>query len=250
MASRKPSIHVGNVFPSRNYGEFVVTEYVNSSEIKIQFQDGTIVLTNSANIKSGKVRNPNHRSIYGVGYIGQGDFSPSVNRENTKEYNAWRNMFDRCYSEKELAKSPRRRGSNVSEDWHCFQDFAKWCNDQPSWGLKGWALDKDLLIKDNVNYGPDTCCFIPTRLNTIIHITDKTPCVKQLVKGWAVQIREIDGSHKYLGSYNSELEAINVYKYERERIVRTLAELVKEILQPHVYNALITWEAKVWNSYK
>lgn len=243
MAGTRQSIFNGDKFPSQRYGTFEILDYVSSSEIKIAFEDGTELITNSSNVRTGKVRNPNYRSIHGIGFVGQGIYPTSINRQNTKEYNAWRNMFDRCYSEKELLKSPRRIGSQVIEEWHSFQNFARWCNEQPSWGLKDWALDKDLLVKDNVNYGPDVCCFLPIRLNTILHIADGIPCVKQLATCWAVQIRELDGSYGYSGSYASEAEAIIAYKNKREKIVQTLAEQVKESLQPKVYSALISWEA-------
>ena len=33
--------------------------------------------------------------------------------------------------------------------------------------MGGWELDKDILVKGNKIYSPDTCCFVPKEVNTV-----------------------------------------------------------------------------------
>lgn len=46
-----------------------------------------------------------------------------------------------------------------------FSNFLKWFNGNY---IKGYALDKDILIKGNKVYSPETCCFVPYEINTLV----------------------------------------------------------------------------------
>lgn len=60
----------------------------------------------------GHVSNPYDKKIYGVGYIGVGEYKPSNNKKMTKSYIRWSNMMRRCYSSayKNLHKTYKFRG--------------------------------------------------------------------------------------------------------------------------------------------
>jgi hypothetical protein len=103
-------------------------------------------------------------SVYGVGYIGEGAYSPTMSWKMTQEYMEWKNMLQRCYHN-------RKDGNNktylntvvVDEKWHNFQVFAEWFYDSNY--QKGWNLDKDLL-GDGLVYSENTCVFLPTEVNS------------------------------------------------------------------------------------
>lgn len=80
-------------------------------------------------------------------------------------YQAWHGIFLRCYSEDYLFRRPTYIGCSVHPEWHLFSIFKKWMELQP-W--KGAALDKDLLIRGNKVYGPNTCVFVPKALNNFL----------------------------------------------------------------------------------
>lgn len=245
MKNKRQTIFEGDKFTSNNFGEFVICRYVSSGEIYIQFTDSTVVATNSANVRSGKVRNPNHKAIYGRGFVGIGNFQATTGGVNTKEYNAWRNMFNRCYSEYELNRAPYRQGAEVDPVWYNFQVFAAWCHSQPSWGLDNWALDKDLLVHGNINYGPDTCCFLPTQLNTIFRRSEEESHIKLGEKQgtFLATIRDKDSVMRHLGTFDSKEKALEAYKVQRQLVVKQLANIHAEHLRQDVFDKLITWES-------
>lgn len=81
-------------------------------------------------------------------------------------YTKWEHMLERCYSVKYHKKYPTYIGCSVCPEWHYFSKFRSWMENQ-KW--EGLALDKDLLVKGNRVYGPDTCCFIPQAINSLFY---------------------------------------------------------------------------------
>jgi len=80
-------------------------------------------------------------------------------------YETWANMFMRCYSEKYQHNRPSYKNCTVCDEWLVFSVFKSWMKKQ-DW--KGKSLDKDILIKDNKIYSPESCSFVSTKENTIM----------------------------------------------------------------------------------
>lgn len=128
---------------------------------------------------------------------------------HTRSSTLWQNMLARC-------KIPDR-STNLFSD---YQQFAEWCQTQHGYmekELNGnfWALDKDILIPGNKNYSPELCCFIPTRLNTVLSIAGYKTKPSKLPMGvskgkkdgiFRASIR-IEGANKFLGYYETAIEA-------------------------------------------
>ena len=79
-------------------------------------------------------------------------------------YERWRAMLRRCYSSLCHKRQPTYIGCSVCPEWRYFSKFRLWMENQKWEGLE---LDKDLLVKGNQVYSPDTCCFIPKGINCI-----------------------------------------------------------------------------------
>jgi hypothetical protein len=80
-------------------------------------------------------------------------------------YARWVNILTRCYSPSEHKRYPQYIGCSICDEWKLFSTFRKWMVS------KEWAgkhLDKDLLICGNKIYGPDTCVFIPEKINAFL----------------------------------------------------------------------------------
>ena len=108
------------------------------------------------------------RLVYGVGindsnYVTQQ--SVSGRKVICPFFQRWKNMLERCYSKKYLDKHPSYNGCTVCEEWKRFSIFKVWMEKQ-DW--EGKDLDKDTMFIGNKVYSPETCVFIPRRINTIL----------------------------------------------------------------------------------
>ena len=77
-------------------------------------------------------------------------------------YQAWTSMLSRCYSSKLQESYPTYKGCTVSVNWLTFSNFKVWMAAQ-DWEDR--QLDKDLLVKGNKAYSPETCVFISGVVN-------------------------------------------------------------------------------------
>lgn len=121
----------------------------------------------------------NYSTILGVG-INDADYvvkvSPTVGRnaDGTRIrklewvcpfYAVWMGMLARCYSKKNLKRRPSYKGCSVCEEWLRFSKFKTWM-EQQDW--QGKQLDKDLLVRGNKIYSPETCVFVSAEVNGFI----------------------------------------------------------------------------------
>ncbi|MCX8289125.1 hypothetical protein [Enterobacter pseudoroggenkampii] len=162
---------VGDILESSKCGKFAIKEYVNSNRVYIQFLNtGYCKFVSTSAISHGQIKDPYTRSIYGVGYLGEG-VNASVNGRLTREYNLWKNILERCYSEKKLSLFPSYRGCTISERWQNYQNFI---SDIPSLeGYDMWLdpankyqLDKDIKFPGNKIYSVATCKFVSDTENS------------------------------------------------------------------------------------
>jgi hypothetical protein len=153
----------GKILTSNNYGDYKITKYVNRDEVYIKFIDtGYEVIVTTASIRQSNIKDRLKPHSYGIGYMGVG---PYVSRKNTiKElnYSVWLDMLKRCYDEKYLKKQPTYEGCTVVPEWHNFQNFAKWFEENY---IEGMYLDKDIIKEGNKIYGPETCKFVTPQEN-------------------------------------------------------------------------------------
>lgn len=101
--------------------------------------------------------------VYGVG-VNDSDYITEKRKNNWRcpFYLKWKQMLRRCYSLNYHKTKPTYIGCSVCPEWRYFSKFRLWMSTQ-KW--EGMELDKDLLVKGNQVYGPDTCCFIPQAIN-------------------------------------------------------------------------------------
>lgn len=107
------------------------------------------------------------------------------------------NMLKRCYSNN--LEFISYRSCKVCEEWHNYQNFAKWYDENY---IEGYELDKDLLQQDVINkiYSPETCCFLPKHIN--LFLQDKNTTSKGTTNVLGVTISKSSGKPKYRASIN------------------------------------------------
>lgn len=119
------------------------------------------------------------RLVYGVGINDAGyilqireELPPVDGKRNRKLiwrcpfYERWLNMLERCYSTKRQGRNPTYKDCTVCEEWLTFSNFKAWMQEQ-DW--EGNQLDKDLLVRGNTRYSPETCVFVSSLVNTFVN---------------------------------------------------------------------------------
>ena len=243
---------IGKICKSKSSGDFKILKYNDSYNVEIQFlKTGYEMVAQSGHIKSGRVKDSYSPSVYSIGIVGT-KYPAKVNGVLTKEYTLWYNMLQRCYSTTLKKKHPTYEGCVVSDNFKSFEYFYEWCNKQVGFGVGGWQLDKDLLVKGNKVYSENTCVFIPNEVNKIL-TKSTTSRGEYLIgvywcntkKAFVAQVGKNKGKQERLGLFNTELEAYNAYKTAKESFVKEQADKWKDQIDPRAYNALINYEVHI-----
>ena len=167
---------------------------------------------------------------------------------DTDAYKAWLNMIKRCYDAKTLARRPNYTGCQVCDEWLRFSNFQLWYNENCK---PGYQIDKDILIKGNKLYSPETCLGVPSRINALFisarSVRGKYPIgVCRHYKKYEAQINYGSGSVS-LGDYSSPEEAFLVYKRAKERYIKQLAQeyYSSGLITKRVYDALMKYQVEI-----
>ena len=194
-------------------------------------------------------RDPYEPTVYGIGFHGEGEYKPSYKGVHTPASRVWKNMLRRCYCEKYYSSKKTYEGATVCEEWHNYQNFAKWYEEN-CYQIDGDEihLDKDILVKGNKVYSPETCVFVPEPINSLftkrqgrrgdlpigVHLCPKG-------KKYIAQCGS-NGRRVYLGRYDTPEEAFQRYKEFKEQEVKRVAEHYKDLIPQKLYEALQNYE--------
>lgn len=223
----------------------------NSHNLTIQFDDGTII----NNIRKeffdkGIVKNPNYKTLYNVGYIGIGKYhsTDKINPKGTLPYQTWRGMFERCYDSKRHINAPTYKSCKVDPYFHNFQNFAQWY-DENLWSNDCTVLDKDLLVKGNKIYSPNTCSLVDRRLNNMLFSFTKNKGIPIGVsynkKG---NVYEVQCDGEYICRTNNPIKGFYIYKKQKEKNIKQVANEYKSKypnFPEQLYQALINYEVEI-----
>lgn len=197
------------------------------------------------------------RTIYSLGYLGEGDYSPRKDGVKTIQYNYWYDMLRRCYNKKALEKRPTYEDKYVCEEWLNFQNFAKWFDENyyKIGNRDKMCLDKDILNKGNKIYNADNCIFVPERINTLFLKSNakrgKYPIGvsyhKRDNKFYSQCKTLIDGVQKnnFLGYYNTPEKAFEVYKKFKENYIKEVADEYKNVIPVELYKAMYGYVVEI-----
>lgn len=252
MRGMKQNMFVGDRFKNNRGTWATVVDYKHSKAVTVRFEDAYQYegVFSTTDIKKGKFRNPYDRTAYGVGFVGVGPEPVKIDGENNPTYNLWRGMFERCYTPIRRLAVSSYNDCTVNPIWHCFQDFAVWAKNQIGFDLDCRNLDKDILVKNNREYGPDTCCFVPAPVNMLFVRASarrgECPVGVYLAKGKYYSARCKDGNKEvHLGYYKTPQEAFLVYKDYKESVIKNIAEKYKSLIAAHTYEALLNYSVDI-----
>lgn len=253
--------HVGEINTNK-YGEtFKIIKYISYNDVIIEFLNNAhyIKHTRYAEFKNGHLVSPYAKRTFGIGYLGEGKYNftdkNNLNKKghakHTKCYEIWASMLYRCYIERHEHNA--YINCSVCDEWHNYQNFAEWFyknyyivdNEKVS-------LDKDIIIKNNTIYSPDTCCFVPSFINGIFVKREKnkdfdTPIgIEKNIHGnkYSAKIKKYNKIYT-LGSYNTIEDAFNVYKIEKEKYIKEIADKYKDKIPKKVYDAMYNYQVEI-----
>ena len=182
-------------------------------------------------------------TVLDVGYFGTGRFN-----SKSPEYAIWKNMLSRCYYDKH--QQQYNPDAKVCEEWLYYQTFAQWCEEtRPSIEHQ---LDKDL--SGSAIYSPDTCNWLPPKINTLINIKRRKD--SQLPTGvmqqegrntYRVRCSNALGCQKDVGSFGSVEEAVQAYSSYKESVIKELADeyFNKGLITARVRDLLYLFRIKI-----
>jgi hypothetical protein len=220
-----------------------IIKYIDSSDIIVEFQDEHKFKTQCTynNFCRG-ILNPYDQSTFKRGYIGEGKYVTRIGKDTTSNYRAWFSMMERCYSGKDRKYFLSYIGCSMCEEWWNFQTFCKWREDE--WytcGNERMHIDKDILIKGNKVYSPETCLLVPQRINMMF--------IEQPNKYGLPSGISLTQSGKYhaeynavrLGNFTTLEEAINAHDTAKRIHIKEVAVEYKDKIPRKVYDALLNW---------
>lgn len=182
------------------------------------------------------------KKVQGVGCLGFGKYSP---KNHLKAYNIWRGVLRRCYDNKSRSTDSMYKDCSVHTDWHNFQNFAKWFEENY---VEGYSLDKDLILKGNKIYSPDTCCFLPQCLNSIFvnHKSSRNGLIGATKNGnkYSSTVK-IKNKYCYLGNFNLEIEAFNAYKKAKEKSIKSIALEYKNKISQLAFECMMKYQVEI-----
>ena len=183
----------------------------------------------------------------------------------TKEqkYNLKSNMKKRCYNENYHKVRPDYKDCTICDEWlDDKKSFYEWV-DHNFYEIEGEPtaeLDKDILVPGNKIYSPDTCIFVPKRINDLfVHIhgrkknglptgvtySKKTGKYQATVRE-SCETEDSENTKKkkgvQLGYFDTIEEAYEVYKAHKLAEIIYIADCYKDVIPDKLYQAMINWK--------
>lgn len=160
----------------------------------------------------------------------------------------WYNMLSRCYCKKCHKNQPTYKDCIVCDEWLLFSNFKRWFDENY---IEGYDLDKDIIIKGNKVYSPETCCFVPHEINNLLcknkNRRGRYPIGVCLVNNKYKAGLNFNGRTLGLGYFTTLEKAFESYKAAKEKLIKSLAKTYFEnnIINEKTYNALLRYEVEI-----
>lgn len=238
-----------------NFGsKMIITRFNGTRDIDVYFPEFNWIFKKATydNFKIGRIKCPYEKRFYNKGYLGEGKYKVSENRQMTKACHLWIHMLERCYDEQHRYKHQAYADVNVCDEWLNFQNFAKWYYDN-YYEIQGeqMELDKDILHKGNKVYSPDNCIFVPERINILFVKNDKSRgeypigvCYDKKSNKFRSRCNTLD-KRIHLGFFETPEKAFQAYKEFKEKYIKEVAKEYKNKIPNKLYKAMMEYEVEI-----
>lgn len=158
----------------------------------------------------------------------------------------WYNMYNRCYSSKYHERSPQYKDCSMCDEWlDDKEEFYEWVRENYyTVGNEQIDLDKDILVKGNKIYSPDTCIFAPHSINTYFESLTREPIYLPKLNKYKMEIY-LEGKNVNIGYYDTEEEAKKSYIRHKEAAILSKADIYKDKIPRKLYNAMANWNIEL-----
>ena len=241
-----------------------IVEYNNCDNIFVEFQDEFKCKIHSkySHFLSGGIRNPYYPNVFNVGIVGN-KYPAKINGEHTKEYKAWQGMIARAYGYVAKEKRPKYEEVSCCDEWLNYETFYEWLHNQPNFDkwYNGdlWAIDKDILIKGNTIYSPETCCLVPLNINNLFTKADVSRGEYPIGVYFHIRLNKFcaqiskrnkqlnKNQQDFIGYYNTSEEAFRAYKQAKESYIKQIAkeEYDNGNITEQCYKAMMKYEVEI-----
>jgi hypothetical protein len=242
----------------KNYNNFgslmIISKYISSKNIDIYFPDYNWTFNNAnySNFIKGNIICPYERRIYDVGYMGEGNHCIYINGFRNIIYDVWHDMLRRCYDDKSILYNPTYGDCYVCDEWLNFQNFADWYELNYYDCDETLHLDKDILFKGNKIYSPETCVFVPARINSLF--TKRQNDRGALPIGLSyygsknkirVRCQDKECLNINIGVFDNITDAFQAYKDFKENVIKEVADEYQSIIPNILYEAMYRYEVEI-----
>lgn len=236
-----------------------VIAYNDRHNIIVEFQDKykAQIHTSWHWFERGGIKNPYYPEVFEIGMIGI-KYPCRVDGKITKEYNVWHSMLQRCYDIKGKENLITYKDAVCCDEWLNYENFYEWLhlqNNFNKWSVdERWAVDKDILVKGNKIYSPETCCLVPMNVNNLFTKRNskrgKYPIgvTKNKNLFMARCMNPFIGKLEYIGlHYKNPFEAFQAYKNRKEEIIKQVAQIEynKGNITERCYEAMLRYEVEI-----
>lgn len=254
----KAKIRLGEEKDNHQGCKMKIVEYNNSHNVVVEFQDeyGFKANTTYQNFIKGEIKNPYFPDVFGVAMIGS-KYPSRINGVKTKEYKTWISMFQRCYDDAVKTRHPTYKSAICCNEWLVYENFYEWLHRQENFEkwINGdkWCIDKDILVKRNKVYSPETCCLVPNSVNVLFTKRDNfrgdlpIGVCKYKDKFRAQCQNPFSGEKEYLGLYETPKQAFKTYKTYKEDLIKKVAEdeYFRDNISEHCYIAMMSYIVEI-----
>lgn len=172
---------LGKVFQTKSSGSCKVVEYVSSTNVTVEFENGYRKRTANKELRKGWVQNPTRHLIFGVWVNTDVERVTPLDKEL---YKRWVFILRRCFYTKH---TKHYEDVGICDEWLTFANFRD--DLMKTKGVenlleKDWAIDKDLISLGNKIYCPQYVRPVPREVNSAI-LTSK---VKRSKYGLGVSV--------------------------------------------------------------
>lgn len=168
----------------------------------------------------------------------------------TASHKKWIGIIHRCHNKSALKKHPTYQRCGLCDEWKTYSNFAKWFDENY---VEGYELEKDILVKGNKIYGPDTCCFVPRRINILLtnrkRYRGSLPVgvhASENGKRYIATMDRADGK-RFVKSHKTVEEAFSAYKNAKEAYIKEVADeyFSKGLITKRVRDALYQYKIEI-----